>query len=184
MNDGIFWSRAANYGLLSGLAVFVVNLLAWAFKLEKAAWISESMLFVVLLGAIWITAKLNIAASGKQGYPYGRCVGFVFALMLFTAIVAGVGDFMLRAYIAPEYYIEQLRQAYDLVASVGGGAALTVGTLDAAREMSERLLTSPVFLIFSEMINLGIKGGFLGMVMAMFLKKEPEMPLNRHNDEQ
>ena len=183
MNDRIFWSRAANYGLLLGLAVFAVSLLSWAFKLENSAWISEAMLFAVLLGGIWITAGLNVEASGEQGYSYGRSVGFVFALMLFTAVVAGVGDFLLRAYIAPEYYLEQLQRAFDMVAASGGGLPSTMQTLDTARKMSEELMTNPMFLIFSEMINLGIKGGFLGIVMSAFLKKDSAVPQNRQDDE-
>ncbi len=183
MNDRVFWSRAANYGLLLGLAVFAVSLLSCVLRLDTAAWISEAMLFVVLLGGVWITARLNAAACGERGYSYGRSVGFVFALMLFTAVVAGTGDFLLRAYIAPEYYRQQLQQAFDLVAAAGSSPALTAQTLSSARKMAEEFMTNPMFLIFSEITNLGIKGGFLGIVMSGFLKKEPEVPQKESDDE-
>jgi len=182
MSDRLFWSRAANYGLLSGLAVFAVNLLSWALKLDGMAWIPETMLFVVLSGCIFITGRSNAAACAG-GYSYGRSVGFVFALMLFTAVVAGAGDFLLRAYIAPQYYREQLQQAFDVLSAAGAGSASSAQTLDLARKMSERLMTNPMFLIFSEILNLGVKGGFLGIVMSAFLKKDPERPEKLSDDE-
>ena len=103
--------------------------------------------------------------------------------MLFTAVVAGTGDFLLRAYIAPEYYRQQLQQAFDLVAAAGSSPALTAQTLSSARKMAEEFMTNPMFLIFSEITNLGIKGGFLGIVMSGFLKKEPEVPQKESDDE-
>ena len=49
--------------------------------------------------------------------------------------------------------------------------------------MAEELMTNPMFLIFSEITNLGIKGGFLGIVMSVFLKEEPEVPQKESDDE-
>ncbi len=175
MSDRLFWSRAANCGLLLGVAVFAVSLLSWALRLEGRAWISEMMLFAVLCAGISITGRRNAASADGGGYTFGRSVGFVFALMFFTGIAAGAGDFILRAFIAPEYYREQLCKAFDVMSQTIPDAQ----TLDMARKMSERLLTSPLFLIFSEIFNLGVKGGIMGIVMSVFLKKEPSEPEKR-----
>lgn len=179
MSDRLFWSRAANYGLLLGGAVFAVSLLSWALRLDGRTWIPETMLFAVLCVGIFITGRCNAASADGGGYTFGRSVGFVFALMLFTGIAAGAGDFILRAFIAPEYYREQMRLAFDTIAP----AVPDAQTLDMARRISESLLTNPVFLIFSEIINLGVKGGFLGIVMSVFLKKEPSEQKNVLDDE-
>lgn len=181
MDSKVFWSRAANYGLLTGLAVFIVNLCSYVFRLENHAWISEAMLFVVLFGGIRITGRRNVKLDQRSGYTYGQSVGFVFALMLFSAIAAGVGDFLLYAYIAPEYYAEKIDTAIESLAKSGGVAMSN--TLQLSAELSKELIKNPFYTIFSEIINLGIKGGFLGLVMSAFLKTEPRIPQNGSDDE-
>ncbi len=43
------------------------------------------------------------------------------------------------------------------------------------RDMMVRMLSNPLLLIFGSVINYVIKGGLLGLILAAFFKKNPDI---------
>ena len=126
--------------------------------------------------AIYASGKRNLAMY-PSGYTYGRSVGFIFAMLLFAGIVAGVGAFLLHAYIAPDYYSALLDDAFDKVLLQGGANDVMIDAVDKVRPMALGLFKNPFYCIFNEIINLAIKGGLLGLVLAIMLhRREPSSP--------
>jgi hypothetical protein len=180
-----FWQSASNLGFLGGAALFAVNLIAWPLKLESGSGLGlELMKFVVICTLIVLTAKRNATASGPEGYSYGRAVGFVFAMMMFAGIVYGVGRFVLMNFIASEYYNTLNEQTVDAFL-LGMSAALPSEQLDmyiGQRELFLGMLTNPFFLIFQGILELVIKGGFLGLVVCAFFTRKPDIFADTHTD--
>ncbi len=76
------WRNASNWGFLSGIGLFAVNLIGWGLKLEAGApLIYELLLFVALCALIVVSGKLNAKNAGEAGYGYGVAVGFVLTMM-------------------------------------------------------------------------------------------------------
>lgn len=170
-----FWQTASNWGFLGGAALFAMNLIGWALKLEaNHGWMYELLLFIAICPLIIITGKRNAAAAGPEGYSYGRAVGFVFAMMMFAGVVYGVGRFLMINFIGPEYYgklNEEMIDALILVYSNFPQFDLMI----EQRSMMLGWLSNPFYLIFESVFGLVIKGGFLGLVLCAFVYKKPDI---------
>jgi hypothetical protein len=174
-----FWQEASRWGFVGGLALFVMNLLAWALKLEANdnSWMKELLHFIVICPLIIYTGRRNARAAGPLGYSYGRAVGFVFALMMFAGIVYGVGQFLMMNIIAPEYYdamnLQNLEATMAELSKSLSGEQLDM--VIQQQKMMQRMMTNPFVLILSGIFEMMIKGGFLGLVLCAFFTRKPDI---------
>lgn len=170
-----FWQTASNWGFLGGAALFAMNIIGWALKLEAShEWLYELLMFIVICPLIIYTGKKNAAASGAEGYSYGRAVGFVFAMMMFAGIVYGVGRFLMINFIGPEYYGEMNAKAIDAIIMIYSNTPMFDMMADQ-REMMLGWLSNPFYLIFEGVLGLVMRGGFLGLVLCAFVQKRPDI---------
>jgi hypothetical protein len=176
MTNKQFWQSASNRGFLGGTALFLVNIIGWTLKLEtsEASWLYELLTFAVVCPLIIITGRRNALAAGPEGYSYGRAVGYVLALMLFAGIVSGTGRFLLVNFIASDYYNVLNAKALESAMTLYRGTALE-SQMAQMREPMMSALSNPFLLIISAIVNLVIKGGFLGLVLCVFMKKNPDI---------
>jgi hypothetical protein len=170
-----FWQAASNWGMIGGAALFVMNLVAWALKLETGTGIIyELMKFVIICPLIIVTAKQNVRLAGAEGYSYGRAVGFVFAMMMFAGVVYGVGRFLMMNFIAPDYYdainAKSMETALAMYSSMP-----QYDTILEQSNMMLRMLTNPFVLIIQGVFEMVMKGGFLGLVLCGFLYRKPDI---------
>ncbi|MDR2912685.1 MAG: DUF4199 domain-containing protein [Alistipes sp.] len=178
-----FWQGASNWGFLGGAALFAVNIVGWALRLETSAtWLYELLVFVIVCPLIIYTGRRNAAAAGSEGYSYSRAVGYVFALMMFAGIVYGVGRFLMVNFIAREYYDAINASAMESAMTVYRGTAMEAQMAEM-RGTLVRMLANPFVLIVSAILNLVIKGGFLGLLLGSFLKKNPDFFASGRVDE-
>ncbi len=171
-----FWQNASNWGLITGAALFVVGLLGWALDVESlhSGGFRELVLLVVFVSVILVSGRRNAALAGPEGYPYGRAVGFVFAMMMFAGIVCGVGQFVLTNFIARDYFDALNASRMDAALTMYQGTPMYEQVL-AGRDMAVRWMANPIFLIFGSVLELVFKGGFLGLILCAFLKKNPNI---------
>jgi hypothetical protein len=184
-----FWQGASNWGLIGGAALFIMNLVAWALKLETGgnSWVYELLQFMVICPLIIFTGKRNAVIAGTEGYSYGRAVGFVLALMMFAGIVYGVGRFLMINFIAPEYYGAMNEKAVDAMLLMYSN----LPQFDMLLEQKDMLLaafSNPFYLIFGGILELVLKGGFLGLLLCGFLYTKPDIFADttadiKHDDE-
>ena len=175
MTNKQFWQRASNWGLICGGALFVMNIIGWALKLETTSiWLYELLLFIVICPAIVYTGRKNVQIAGPEGYSYGRAVGFVFAMMLFAGIVYGVGRFLMVNFIARDYYGALNAQAMDTAFAVYRNTPMYDQML-GMRDMMVGMMANPFILIINGIWGLVFKGGFLGLILCAFLKKNPDV---------
>ncbi len=175
MTNKQFWQRASNWGLICGGALFVMNLIGWALKLETTStWLYELLLFIVICPVIVYTGRKNAQLAGPEGYSYGRAVGFVFAMMLFAGIVYGVGRFLIVNFIARDYYDALNAQTMETALAVYRNTPMYDQML-GMRDMMVGMMANPFILIINGIWGLVIKGGFLGLILCAFLKKNPDI---------
>jgi hypothetical protein len=171
-----FWQSASNWGMICGAALFVIGLISWGLKLEagKMNWAVELMHFAVICPLILYTGFRNARLSGPQGYSYGRAAGYVFAMMMFAGIVWGVGQFLMVNFIARDYYDAIMSANLEAQLAQLAGSPQYDQMLPIFEKIS-RLSTNPIFLILNCTLTLVFKGGFLGLILAAFVKKNPDM---------
>jgi hypothetical protein len=161
--------------MITGLALFVISLGSWALKLGgERNWVAELVRFGVILGVILYAGRQNVRLAGAAGYPYGRAVGWIFAMMMFAGIVAGVGEFLMANFIARDYYDQMAAAQLEGILKVYQGTPMESQMITAGDQMA-RMLSNPFVLIFGSVFNWVIKGGFLGLIVAAFIKKDPDM---------
>ncbi|MDR1670944.1 MAG: DUF4199 domain-containing protein [Alistipes sp.] len=172
MTKNEFWKSASRWGLILGLALFVMSLVSWALKLEqnKTTWAVELLKFLVICPAILYTGVRNARLGGPAGYPYGQAVGYIFAMMMFAGIVYGIGRFLMVNFIARDYYdaINEAALAEAMQKLQGSPMAEQMG-------MMTRMMTNPIVLLLSGILEMVVKGGFLGLILAAFFKKNPDI---------
>lgn len=168
-----FWQSASNWGFTGGLALFVVTLISWGFRFEEKGmtWPIELMHFAVIASLIVYTGRRNAANAGAEGYGYARAVSYVFAMLMFAGIVYGIGRYLMVDLIARDYYEAINAKQIEVMVRAYQGAPMG----EQVRTMAEGMMTNPVFLIFTGILELVIKGGFLGLILCAFLYKKPDM---------
>jgi cytochrome c oxidase assembly factor CtaG len=167
-----FWRSASNWGMIVGAALFVVSLISWGLKFEanKMGWPVELMHFAVICPAILYTGFRNAQLSGPEGYPYGRAVGYIFAMLMFAGIVYGVGRFLMVNFIARDYYDAINAEAVQALAQAYQGSPMYDQMISISR-----WITNPIVLIVAGVIEMVCKGGVLGLVLAAFFTKKPDL---------
>ena len=171
MSKKQFWQSASTWGLICGVALFVVSLISWACKFEakQMGWPIELMHFAVICPLILYTGFRNARLCGAQGYSYGRAVGYLFAMLMFAGIVYGVGRFLMVNFIAREYYDVINAKAIETIAAAYQGTPMAEQVHTMARWM-----TNPIWLIVIGVLEMVVKGGVLGLVLAAFVTRKPD----------
>jgi hypothetical protein len=168
-----FWQSASNWGLICGAALFLISILSWVLTRDTgtpSSW-AELVRFVVILAIILISGRQNARLAGPEGYPYGRAMGWILAMMMFAGVVAGVGEFLMANFIARDYYDGLVAAQMEIVLKVYEGTPM----LDQAISMTDtfaRMMFNPLVLIFGSVLTWVGKGGFLGLIVAAFIKKD------------
>ncbi len=173
-----FWQNASNWGMICGGGLFAISIVAWVLKLDSGSsisWLPEFLRFVLVFALIYYTGRRNAALTGAEGYPYGRAVGFIFAMMMFAGIVAGVGEFLMANFIAREYYDALISAQFETLLQAYQNSSAMQDQLLAGRDMAMRWMANPLVLIFGSVFNWVVKGGFLGLILAAFVYKKPDI---------
>lgn len=170
MKNNSFWSNAAKDGLIMGLLLCVVLVLGWLFRLEiEHSTVSSLLSFCVIGYCVFTFAKRRAEQYGKEGFTYSQSFGYIMAMALFAGFVLGGGYYLMNNFVAREYYqeifnigIEQARTQFE---DEG---------LDDAVNMARQLMTSPVVVVISSVLNILIYSCFIGIIASVFIKRAPE----------
>lgn len=169
-----YWSDAAKAGAIMGGLLFAVSLADALFKFKGAGGMTSLASFAVLAVFIYRFGKDRSLKHGDEGFTFGQSMGYILAMMLFTGIISGFGNFLLQNYIAPDYY-QELFEATLLKNPLFDPDSSTMAD---AMEMARKLMKNPVFLVLSGIIGMTIYGGLIGLLASAFIRKRPDMFAN------
>lgn len=174
MKNNNFWNDAARYGTLIGSAAILFSLIGtWnSSALLSVAWLS---VFVVLL--FYITRRrVALHATPEEGYGYGRCLGYILAMMLFSGFMEGVYTWLSANWLFPELYAEQMGRSIAMLENSGFYSSAQV-------EMAISMMRSPIVLIFAGIFAAVLRGLIFGLVVAAFTQRVPNIFETQSNDE-
>lgn len=159
-----FWNDAARYGVIMALVAIVfdtVNLYT------QHALLSLVSLVVFVFLLTWFM-KLRVMRYGSNGYSYGRCLGFMVCVMLCAGFIEGAYMSAAANWLFAAQYDAQMSQQIALLENTGFYTADQLSLM-------VRMLRSPLMLIFSSMLGSAIKGGFFGLFIAAYTRREAQL---------
>ncbi len=163
-----FAGSAITYGILTGIGLIVLTLLAYLFDISETNWLSL-LGFAVLLAGI-ILGTLQYRNDGAGGFiSYGRALGYGTLISVFTALISSVFIYVFYLYIAPDAH-QLIKDAYydNLIQS---NAELN----DEQIDKFVNIITSPLLLSIFNFLSYGFIGFIFSLATSAFIKKnDPE----------
>lgn len=189
MNKTNFWNDAARYGAVIGgvqvLFQLAHILVTQLIGIENVA-AKGSLLLVVLNVAgialfIFLLMKFTrrravACADAETGYSYGRCLGFILAMMLFAGILVAAWEILSRNVLFVDYNKRLLAEALKAVASMKSVTAAYGGDV---LQMTRQSFFSPLAILTTSVFGMVIQGGFFGLFVSMAAKQEPNIFQNK-----
>ena len=102
----IFWTEAMKGGTVMGLVAAALQLTR--VSLALGGWMSILSLVLFILLTYGFTRRIAGMADAREGFPYGRCMGFVLAMMLFTGVIFGFASALINNFLIKETVTEAI----------------------------------------------------------------------------
>lgn len=165
------WSGAAKTGLILGVLLIAISALNFLFTdMPGLALLINLIEFVAIIAIVWLsTRRYSMNFSKSEGFSYAQALGYIMVIMSFTGFIAGFGQYFMQVKIAPEYYNTMLDQALEITK-----LDVSKEEVAQAKELSQNIL----YLTFSWVVTMVMYGGFMGLIMAVFLKRPPIIERN------
>lgn len=163
MEKSNFWNDAARYGAIIALAAIVFDVLGFYVQNSLLSLLSL-VVFVLLL--TW-AMKRRVAEYGatERGYSYGRCLGFMVCVMLCAGFIEGAFMGVAANWLFVAKYDAMMSQSVGVLESTGFYTGDQLALI-------MKWMRSPLWLIFGGMLGLAVKGGFFGLFIAAFTKRD------------
>ena len=193
MNNKIFWSDVLRAGALLGLVMGLSSILENFIKIKSGMAMSTMSLvltlemIISLVIFIWLlyrfTKRRSLSAQPSEGFPFSYGLVYVFSVSVLTGVVVGLANTLFIAVVGYDTnvnaIVEQMDSAARLMAQVDqtGVSSASYGSLvDTMIEGLESSSRPSVFdNIFAAMGNYIIGGTLLGLIIAYFVRREPEL---------
>ena len=173
----VFWSEALTGGLVLGIALFLWDLIGYWLNLPMAAsgFASVVQFALLIAGIIYFSRRIRAFRGESIGFPYGTAFGFIMAMMLFTGMIYGIGQYFLQVVIAPAYFNEVFEVTlWD--------SSFSEDLIEQTLAMKQSpFMKNPVIYIFSGLFTMCIYGGLIGLIAAALMKR-PANPFADHDN--
>lgn len=164
MKKNNFWNEAARYGVIMALVAILFDVLGFYVQNRLLSLLSL-VVFVLLLGYF---TKRRVAEYGAKGYSYGQCLGFMVCVMLCAGFIEGAFMGVAANWLFVAKYDAMMSQSVGVLESTGFYTGDQLALI-------MKWMRSPLWLIFGGMLGSAVKGGFFGLFIAAFTKRDPDV---------
>lgn len=171
----IFWTEAMKGGTIIGLTTVAFAILQYAVQLQ---WINFVQLVVFGLLLLGFTRRIAKMADVREGFPYGRCMGFVIAMMLFVGVINGVYLSVMFNFVTPETVVEVVDSVM-----VGFQDVIPSDNFDSMYDSFYSIYRSPITLVIASIIAYVIQGGVFGLFTSVFAQRKPNIFAEQKKDD-
>lgn len=170
----IFWTEAMKGGTVMGLVEAALQLTR--VSLALGGWMSILSLVLFILLTYGFTRRIAGMADAREGFSYGRCMGFVLAMMLFTGVIFGFASALINNFLIKEAVTEaidlQMATMQDL---------LPQAQFDMVYDALYSAMFNPLVLVICYVIGYFIQGGIIGLFTSAMAQRQPD-PLAGNDD--
>ena len=156
-----FWKDAAFYGVIMALVAIVFDTVNFFTQHAIISLVS----LLLFLGLLTFFTKQRVARYGTNGYSYGQCLRFILAVMLCAGFLDGAYMSVAANWLFASKYETMMAPQIELLESTGFYN-------DDQITLLSRMLYSPLALIFSAIVGALIKGGFFGLFISAYTRRE------------
>lgn len=172
-----FWNEAALYGVYMALLAILFDIVG--FYAQHALLSLASLVLFVGLLTFFMKRRVALWATDTEGYGYGRCLGFMVAVMLCAGFLEGAFMSVAANWLFAAQYDATIAKS---LAQLEASGLYSTAMLDSMEGMMMSWLRSPLVLILSSMIGSAFKGAFFGLFIAAFTQRAPH-PFANNNPE-
>lgn len=160
------WKDAAKYGAVIALVGIVFNVLV----MLRPGFLPSLVSLAIFIWLLFFYTKrrANLYGGGAAGYSYGKCLLFIVCMMLVAGAIDGVYQIAAVKWLFAERYEENIGLTVAMLENTGFYTPQQL-------EMVADLYRSPVALFFLSILGWVIRGGFFGLFVAAFTKREPDI---------
>lgn len=156
-----FWNDAAFYGVIMALVAIVFDTVNFYTQHALVSLVS----LLIYLTLLTLFTKQRVARYGVNGYSYGQCLRFIVAVVLCAGFIDGAYMSAAANWLFASRYDTLMSQQ---IATLEGTGFYN----DEQLVMLQRMLYSPLALILSAVIGSVIKGGFFGLFISAYARRE------------
>lgn len=187
MNNKNFWQDVLRSGALLGVVmslslvveqyIMVCSPLSLAMGsfLYFVEWCSVAVIFVVALYRL--TRRRAKESDPQSGYGYAQALSYMLLVSLLTGIVVGVAHMLFIAVIGYDSYVEGMLHRIDEMRSMmlmsGGGSSYNALFEQMVSGLRSAEQPTIIDYVISSANNYILCGGFVGLIIAGFVRREP-----------
>lgn len=156
-----FWNDAAFYGVIMALVAIVFDTVNFYTRHALVSLVS----LLIYLTLLTVFTKQRVARYGANGYSYGQCLRFIVAVVLCAGFIDGAYMSVAANWLFAARYETLMSQQMATLEATGFYN-------DEQLVLLQRMLYSPLALIFSAVIGSVVKGGFFGLFISAYARRE------------
>ncbi|MCD8072466.1 MAG: DUF4199 domain-containing protein [Alistipes sp.] len=162
-----FWADALKGGIGIGLLWVVCSLVGLQMDTGWARSLVSLLAFLFLGYFLFYFTRQRSLKYGALGFSYGQGIGFIFAMMLFAAIIVIGGEYLAFHFVAPDHYEELGFEALE------NNPAYNPDSPEG--ELMEKMVESPLLWGFIAAIRIVFLAGVIGLFTSSFVKRKADI---------
>ncbi len=161
----MFKTAAENGAVISGVLI-VYSMILYLLDFHTEQWLG-SVGIVIMIILLFIFGQRYARSGGRAEFTYGEAFKFLFAVVLISAILSGVFNFIYFEFISPETIELSIEQSYESMIEQG------MSEEQAQQQMKFALpwMNSWVFAGSGVFMTL-LFGGIASLIFAALIKQE------------
>ncbi|MBE6210909.1 MAG: DUF4199 domain-containing protein [Rikenellaceae bacterium] len=179
-----FWNDVASKGAILGVLMLASNIFEQAMFLNGTmgrlsfVGIEAIVVFVIYVFLLFYFAKRHsLQYSKEEGFSYGKAFGYVLTLSLFTSVIVGLGSYIFTHFIIG--YKEYVDGVLNLYTNIFSTIEVPAQMANTYEQLIDQIGSQPepslFAIIFASIRNYLLLGGFVGLIIAAVVKREPNI---------
>ena len=180
-NKKIFWTEALKGGTVIGLVSVALSILMHLSidmpALGKFLNIMSTVVTVLLL--FGFTRRLAAQSNPMEGFPMGRAVGFVVAMMAISGVLAGIYTSVMSNFFVHD---EVLASVDQMMAGVQD--TIPADSFDKTYNLMRTAFTNPFILTLSSVFGNVLLGLLCGVFVGFWTRRQSNIfaPIEEQNN--
>lgn len=154
-------------GLLIAVVLVIYTMVLYLLDLHMIQWLGFAG-FVIMFALLFKFGRDYARSGGTSSLSYGQAFGYLLLMVIFSALLGGVFNFVYFEWIAPETIDKAIEEAYEGMMKSGMGEEQVMKQM----EMSVQWMTSTTFTI-GGIVTSFFWGLIASLVIAAMIKVEP-----------
>lgn len=151
----------------------VIGLVVAALQLLKSAsgylWLNWLSLIVFIFLVYGFTRRIANKSRAEDGFPYGRCMGFVVSMMLFTGVIVGFVTCLVNNFMIRDAVEEMVNASMVVVQDM-----LTTEQFDSMYDTMYSAMFNPLSLVLAGVVGYVVQGAIVGLFVCAQAQRKPD----------